>query len=269
MALQDTGLIIQAAPLPTTFKGTPQQWADELVRRMKIVSASGTNFFVTGDVEPTSNVGPWLKGGTQWWVFDEATKRYVPLDISASETRWYWMGNATPPDINPPVWLKTSKDPSTTDPGFGEPQSWYTWNGANWVPFNSIVRSGTTAQRPASPVEYQEYYDTTISCRIWFERGAWRTVDGVPGDVKQVAFEVLTDALEHNPGWQVLGAANQALRGRFLSGATKDSGATPATNLSTGTDVPSRAAFETYFTTVTAGAVNVVPALALWTLVKE
>lgn len=269
MALQDTNLIVQMGPIPTTFRGTPAEFAVEMVRRMKIVSPTGTNFFVIGDVEPTSNQGPWLKGGTQWWVFSEDTKRYVPLDISASETRWYWMGNSVPPDINPPVWLKTTRDQTDTDSSFGEPIGWYQWNGSAWVPFNSIIRSGTTAQRPVNPVEYLEYYDTTISCRIWFERGQWRTVDGVPGDVKQVAFEVLTDALDHNPGWQVLGNANQALRGRFYSGATKDSGATPATNLTTGAGVPSRAAFETYFTSVTAGATDVVPALALWTLVKE
>lgn len=269
MALQDTSLIIQMAPLPTTFKGTPQELAIAMVQRMKVVSATGTNFFVTGDIEPTSNQGPWLKNGTQWFVFDEATKRYVPLDISASETRWYWMGNSTPPDIIPPVWLKTAQDQTTTDASFGTPHGWYQWDGTAWVPFNSLVRAGTTAQRPAAPVDGQEFYDTDISVRIWWERGQWRTVSGSPGDVKQVAFEVLTDALTANPGWALLGAANQALRGRFYSGATKDSGATPATNLTTGAGVPSRAAFETYIVQGAAGAVDLVPGLALWTLVRE
>lgn len=268
MALQDTNLILSMGPLPTTFKGTPQEFAAEMIRRCKIVSASGGNFFITGNVEPTSNVGPWLKGGTQWWVFSDETKRYIPLDISASETRWYWMGNSTPAGVEPPLWLKTTKDQTTTDSSFGDAISWYEWNGSNWVSFNSILRSGTTAQRPASPAEFQEYYDTTISCRIWFERGIWRTVSGVPGDVKMVAFELLTEALTFNPGWQVLGSANQALRGRFYSGATKDSGGGPSI-LTTSADVPTRAAFEVYFTSITAGATLAVPALALWTLVKE
>lgn len=239
-----------------------------MLRRMRIVSASGSSFFITGDVEPTSNVGPWFKGGTQLWVFDEDTKRYVPLDISASETRWYWMGASTPPDINPPVWLKTALDQTTTSSSFGEPAGWYEWNGANWVPFNSILRSGTTAQRPATPVEYQEYYDTTISCRIWWERGQWRTVSGVPGDLKFVLFETLTEALQFNPGWQVNGASNQAFRGRHIMQATKDSGASPETNLTTGAGIPSRAAFETFDYTVTAGATSVAPSLALWALVR-
>lgn len=267
MALQDTNLLIQMAPLPATFVGTPQELAAAMVQRYKIVSPSGSAFFVISDVEPTSNVGPWLKGGTQWWVFSNVTNRYVPLDISASETRWYWMGNSTPTDIVPPVWLKTTQDQDSETLSFGDALGWYEWNGANWVPFNSIIRSGTTLQRPTAPVEYQEYYDTDIACRIWFERGQWRTVDGVPGDVKQVAFETLAEALQFNPGWLLFGSANQALRGRFVSGATADSGG--ANPLTTGANVPQREAFETYFTNVTAGATPVVPAIALYTLVKS
>lgn len=270
MALQDTNLIILMAPIPPTFRGTPQALASEMLRRMKVVSGSGSSFFVISDVEPSSNVGPWFKGGTQLWVFDVngGTNRYIPLDISASETRWFHMQNSTPTSSIPPVWLKTERDQTTTDLSFGRALGWYEWTGSAWRPFNSIIASGTTAERPSNPVEYEEYYDTDIACRIWFERGIWRTVSGVPGDIKQVAFEVLTDALTFNPGWDVLGSANQAFRGRHLVQATKDSGATPATNLTTGAGVASRAAFETWFTSVTAGATDTVPALALWTLVR-
>lgn len=265
--LIDTNLIIVAGPLPTTFKGTPQELFVEMIRRMKIVSPSGTSFFVISDTEPTSNVGPWLKGGTQWYVFDEATKRYVPLDISASETRWYWMGASTPPDIVPPVWLKTTQDQTTTDSNFGRALGWYEWTGSAWRPFIGVVASGTTAERPTNPVEYERYYDTDINVEIWFNRGKWRTVAGTPGDTKFVMFETLEEALEFNPGWALVGASNQAFRGRVLSQATADSGG--GNPLTTGTDVPQRQAFETFFTTVTAGAVNVVPALALYALVKE
>lgn len=266
MALQDTNLIITMGRLPTTFKNTPQNLADEMIRRMKIVSASGSSFFVVGDVEPTSNQGPWLKGGTQWWVFDDATKRYVPLDISASETRWYWMGNSTPVDINPPVWLKTSQDQTTTDSSFGQPIGWYEWNGAAWVPFNSVPRNGPTSARPVGSVDFQQYFDTDISTLIHWERGIWRTVAGTPGDVKQVMFETLAEAKVFNPGWEVVGASNQSFRGRHLVQATADSGG--GNPLTTGAGVPQRQAFEVWFTTVTAGATEVVPAFALWTLVK-
>lgn len=274
MALLDTGLIIQAAPMPATFCGTPQEWAALLVRRMKIVSASGSNFFFVGDVEPTSNVGPWLRFGTQWWVFDTETKRYIPLDISASETQWFQVGASTPLTGDPPVWLRTTKDQTEADTSIGSPVGWYVFDGTNWVPFVGVVTSGPTENRPPNPVAFQQYYDTTISVLIWYERNAWRTVDGNIGDGKPVFFEVLTEALAHNPGWEVVGASNPALRGRYMMQATKDPGATPESDFSTSPGVPHRAAFEVFGESTgiqidtTAPTLFYPPTLALWWLVK-
>jgi hypothetical protein len=273
MALKSTNLYIQMAQLPATFKGSPQDFANAMVARMKILSPNGTNFIFIGDVEPISNVGPWLRGGTQWWVWDDTIKRYVPLDISASETRWYWIGNTTPASTPPQVWLKTTKDATDQDPSHGSPIGWYVFDGTDWVAFNNIVFSGPTASRPSSPAEYQQFYDTDIAVLLWWERGQWRTVSGVPGDVKQVIFDVLTDALRFNPGWDVFGSSNQAFRGRLMSMATKDSGATPETNLSVGANITPRAALETFGETngikVDAASTLKYPGtIALWTLVK-
>lgn len=273
--LQDTNLIITSAPLPATFSGTPDDLRREIVRRLKIQSPTGTNFIFIGDNEPTSNVGPWLKNGTQWFVWDETVKRYVPLDISESETTWYHIGASTPATSDPPVWLKTTKDRSEADPSVGNPISWYVFNGAAWVPYVGVVLSGPTGNRPVNPVEYQQFYDTTISCLIWFERTQWRTVSGVPGDIKFVNFEVLTEALQFNPGWDVFGSGNQTLRGRIPMMAAKDSGATPETVLTTGTNIPQRAAFETFGETDNMQIDNTPPNLlyppqvALWLLVKS
>jgi hypothetical protein len=246
MSLKATNLYIQLAALPATFKGTPQDFAAAMVARMKILSPNGTNFIFIGDVEPISNVGPWLRGGTQWWVWDETIKRYVPLDISASETKWFWLGASTPPSTPPQVWLRTTKDATDQDPSHGSPIGWYVFDGAGWVPFNSVVFSGPTSSRPASPTDYQQFYDTDIGVLIWFERGQWRTVSGVPGDVKFVIYEVLTEALLFNPGWEVFGAGNQSFRGRLIVQAAKDSGTSPETSLTVGPNITPRAALETF-----------------------
>ncbi len=273
MALNNTNLLVQMGPIPPTFEGTPQQLAEAMVLRMKIVSPSGTNFIFIGDVEPTSNVGPWLKNGTSWWVFDVDTKRYVPQDLSDAEQQWYAIGNSTPAKVDPPLWLKTKKDATEADPSFGNPIGWYEWNGSNWVPFTSLTLAGTTALRPASPEPFQQYYDTDISALIWFERSQWRTVSGIPGDIKAVGFETLTEALTANPGWDVLGASNQTIRGRWVSQATKDSGATPETDLSVGAGVAPRAAFETFGETDgvqinSSSDVPYPPTIAFWHLIK-
>ncbi len=75
MALQKTNLVLVAANLPERFQGTPQQLFAAMLARIQIMSPSGTNYFVVGDTEPTSNQGPWLAYGTKWYVWDESIKR--------------------------------------------------------------------------------------------------------------------------------------------------------------------------------------------------
>ncbi len=273
MSLQDTNLIIQMSTLPAAFKGSPQELSSEMVRRMRIVSPSGTNFIFIGDDEPTSNVGPWLKGGVSWYVWDAETNRYVPLDISDSETQWFHVGAATPSTADPGLWLRTTVTPTAGSPVIGNIIGWYAWDGANWVPSVGIVLSGPTASRPSVPVSYQQYYDTDISALIWYERAAWRTVDGVPGDIKFVLWELAEDALRYNPGWEILGAGNQTFRGRIISQATKDPGLAPATDLSVDAGVVPRAAHEVFGETEglsldVSSDIPYPPTIAMWTLVK-
>lgn len=271
MSLMPTNLYIQAAQLPATFRGTPNDLFTAMVQRMKIVSPSGVNFIYIGDSEPTSNVGPWLRGGTKWYVWDESTKRYVPVDVSDSVDIPFWIGATTPASTPPMVWLKTSADATDLAPySYGQPVGWYFFDGSAWVPYVGIVLSGPTASRPTSPATYQMYFDTTITVLLWYERSAWRTVSGVPGDIKHVSFQTLAEALEHNPGWEVLGASNQALRGRYIIQAAADPGG--ANPLAVDTDVEVRNAFTAYGedTTLTLGAsaVTYPPTIAFWTLVK-
>lgn len=269
MSLQDTNLLLQLNPVTGTLNQTPAQFASELVQRMKIVSPTGTSFIVVGDAEPSSNLGPWLKGGTQWWVFDEETKRYVPQDISESETIWFHFGNTTPQSTPPFFWLRTTGTAETPVTGV----SWYVFNGTSWVPFNSVPPSGPTANRPNNPVDFQQFYDSDISTLIWWERGAWRTVAGSPGDTKFVALNTLEEALTRNPGWEVFGNANQNLRGRYISQATRDAGG-GGTVLIPPVDVAERQAFETYGESDGvqlngASPVPYPPTVALWFLVKQ
>jgi hypothetical protein len=98
-------------------------------------------------------------------------------------------------------------------------------------------------------------------------------VDGVPGDVKAVVWDTLQEALDHNPGWELLGASSVAWRGRYVSQATKDPGGSPATDLSTLAGVAHRAAHETFGETDgiqmnSSSAVPYPPTIALWHLVK-
>lgn len=272
MALSDTNLLLQIGKLPLSFRGTPQKLVDEILRRAKIVSPSGVSFIFTGDVEPTSNVGPWFRTDGSIFVFDESISRYVPLNIDESETHWFHVGSNVPTNSTPAIWLKTFAGGTTDAPNTGQPQGWYQFNGASWIPIDGTTLSGTTAARPGAPFDLQRYYDTDIAVEIWWERGAWRTVAGSPGDVKAVIHSVLTEALLFSPGWEVLGASNSQVRGRIVMQAAKDPGATPETSLTVPPGVASRAAGETFGETdgVQTGvfAVPYPPQYSLWHLVK-
>jgi hypothetical protein len=67
------------------------------------------------------------------------------------------------------------------------------------------MNSGPTAGRPGSPGPFERYFDTDINAQIWYERGQWRTVEGVQGDVKFVTAANDAAALVKNPGWSLLG----------------------------------------------------------------
>lgn len=91
-------ITIQADPLPTNFRGTPQEFLEALVERLRITT--DIVGFVVSDTQPAGNQGPWLKYGRQIWVWDEDTATYVPLDVSPSVTNEIWIGEAPPAPIS-------------------------------------------------------------------------------------------------------------------------------------------------------------------------
>jgi hypothetical protein len=83
-----------------------------------------------------------------------------------------------------------------------------------------IVNNGPTASRPATPSIGTKYFDTDISVELIYERAAWRTASGSPGDTKYVTASSLTTALTINPGW----IQDTASQGRVQGGAGTGSG---------------------------------------------
>ena len=106
-------------------------------------------------------------------------------------------GNTTPTPANRGLpWFKTD--------AYGNPLGFYSWNGAAWVAIPTVVASGTTAARPATPSSGQQYWDTTIQTLIIWNSSAnnWTTASGSVGDIKEVDTPLLSTALTNNPGWQ-------------------------------------------------------------------
>lgn len=206
------------------------------VERYQILSPSGIAFFSQGDVLPASDVGLFLLGGTQLFVFDANQGQYVPLDISQSESPDFFVGPnnpGTPGATDPVFWIRTNNNRVV---------GLYGWTGTEWRASANIDNSGPTSERPTAPTNLEHFFDETISTELIFERGAWRTVNGSVGDLKYVVHPTLAVALQYNPGWEYFGLNDETLRGRALAGAAKDPSATPASSFTTSSGITPRAA---------------------------
>jgi len=104
----------------------------------------------------------------------------------------------------------------------GAPLGWFSWDGTAWTKQPETLRRGTTAERPTGS-EGLLYFDTTINAALIYERSAWRTLAGTPGDTKFVKAATLSEALTRNPGW----IEDEDARGRVIGGAGEGSGLTP------------------------------------------
>ena len=220
-------LALELAPLPNNFQGNPQQFAEAIVERLRVLFPQGVFTFVIQDTEPTSNVGPWIKD-RKIYLWDEDEKRYLPLDISDS---WQVAISDTEPKdpLVSPIWIKTTE---------GFPSGFFVYLDGEWVPI--ISGRGTTAERPVSPPDYTRYFDTEIETEIFYYRGLWKTVSGSPGDIKFVVYSTLAQALKFNPGWVEFGQVMGPARGRVFVPAHKDYGTDPAVDLAPLTGITSR-----------------------------
>lgn len=72
-----------------------QQFAADFAARLIVSPNQNNSTFVTGSVEPTSNVGPWLKDCEEWFVFDDSTGRYRPTPIGVFNNMRYYTANDT------------------------------------------------------------------------------------------------------------------------------------------------------------------------------
>lgn len=233
-----TQFIIVGSPVDPAFRGTPQQFFEHILDRMRILAPFGVTTFVQGSQMPATNQGPWLKDGTQWWVWDDSSKTYIPLDISASLDTQFAIQQTQPAEASILFWAQTDTANRVIQFWVKSAGSWY-----------AVTSSfGTTANRPTSPSNYQRYFDTDISCELIYERGQWRTLSGSPGDVKHVTHRTLTEALRYNPGWVEVGSSDLGVsaRGRALFAAHKDPGGTPASSFVPLAGITSRAAGDVF-----------------------
>lgn len=92
-----------AGSLPSGLKGTLQDIFNAFVDNLQGYidpSASSSGNFLPGQIggsQPTTDVGPWLKNGTEWWFWNPGTASYVPqADALPIGGIIYWGGSNAP-----------------------------------------------------------------------------------------------------------------------------------------------------------------------------
>lgn len=127
------------APIPSTFQGTPDQFAQELTARLSIQASDQLTFFVSGPTAPTTNVGPWIKNGTEWWVWSSTSGSYVPITANPA-TLQYVASQISPDPTVYTFWIKLDSN--------GNPLGIYYYYSGSWVDVYSQVFSlySTTEQ---------------------------------------------------------------------------------------------------------------------------
>jgi len=76
-------MTVRGSAIPPDFVGNLNDLWQAMLNRLEIISPFGEVNLRIGGLMPTTNVGLWLNG-KQLWVWDEVTKAYIPLDVSAS-----------------------------------------------------------------------------------------------------------------------------------------------------------------------------------------
>jgi hypothetical protein len=100
-------ITIQAGALPPNVRWKPQQLYDAMVARMQLQTQQTYALFVSGSTEPSSNVGPWLRNGSEWWVWSDVTADYVPITVP-EESLGYYIGSTTPDPTTVFFWIETT-----------------------------------------------------------------------------------------------------------------------------------------------------------------
>jgi hypothetical protein len=81
MGLNNTGYTLRFGTLPAGESYDPQSFADKLAEQAEVLAPPEITPFGTGPSLPTSDSGPFLLNGREWYVWDINTGAYVPATI--------------------------------------------------------------------------------------------------------------------------------------------------------------------------------------------
>jgi hypothetical protein len=143
---------IQTSPLPSGDSLTLNDFLELLPEQIQIILNEGFSTFVTGSVAPSTNEGPWLKNGTEWWVWSDSSGGYIPLVLEGTVRKTYVQSTAPTGTIQEnELWIQTDGVQTVIESFIYLNGGWRTW-----------VKSSLNIKKETYPVGtlYQNYTDS-------------------------------------------------------------------------------------------------------------
>jgi hypothetical protein len=138
-------LTFRVSPIPPTFNGDINAFAQALAARLRADSGAEISFFASGTTLPTSDVGPFWKEDTrEWYGWDSGSGTYIAQAIDPT-SRGYVAQVSPGPDQNDYVfWIEID--------GTGKAKSIRYYSGGAWkdVYEDKFAQYSTTAQMNAA-----------------------------------------------------------------------------------------------------------------------
>lgn len=108
-------LTFRASPLPSDFRGTPQEFLNAIVARLSVdTSADSYTIITSGSVLPTSNQGPFLLNGEKLYVWDVGTGAYIPQILDSLSLKYIFQQTA-PDHTKYVIWFVINVNGRTID----------------------------------------------------------------------------------------------------------------------------------------------------------
>jgi len=169
-SLNQLPLIIEMGALKQNFQGTPQELADAIAERLRIVSQQAFALFAAGTTEPAYDVGPWLDTSSSigiWKAWSPVTGSYQPLPVEDVTLRYILSATEPDPTIYQ-LWIKLSP----AGKGLGA----FTWYSGAWhdiyedafatlasqiasiLPTPGVAGTVLTSTGPSTPPVWQDQF---------------------------------------------------------------------------------------------------------------
>lgn len=121
-----------------------------MVARMQLQTQQTFALFVTGSTEPSSNVGPWFKNGTELYVWSDSVGGYVPITIDPASLG-YFIGSTTPDENVYQFWIETTVGGSPLALKIFYSGSWVDVYAATLAGYLTTTAAASTYAPKASP----------------------------------------------------------------------------------------------------------------------